>query len=468
MKPSLPLSLLLFILLTACSPSQLGGTTAPDLLPTPSAPVEILPTGVPQTPTDAPLDIPPTDTPQLPTEVVLPLTPTPLPPTPSPAALGSLQVAFINASSDLVVWRETDGSFATLVEAANAIDLRLSDDGTMVAYRRDFDFGQQELWVVNTDGSNHRLLLSVDALAALDPDALGVLIYLYEWIPNTHTLAFNTVEYVEAPGLFLNDDLHFLDTDTGESTTQLTAGTGGNFVFSPDGQQYAVIGQDFDEGVGTISLLNTDGTNLRTDVLTYPYVLTYSEANYYAEPVWSPDSSFLRVAIPPQDALGDLTAPTTLWEIPAAGPALQLGEVVSQPLSPVLFSPDLSHIVYTRLYSPDTDFSTTDLVIAGADGRDEIVYVTGSLSFANWAPDSQHFIFVSNDPQETYLGVVDGDFSRLTDIPFVWNVTWVDGTRYLFSNQAGTGWQMQLGTLGGAPALLVELPDRTPLFDFDN
>ncbi len=466
------LSLALILLLTACGPAAQGDTTPNTALePTTlaeSTPVEslptdtVLPTDALPAPTDAPVEATalPTESPSvLPTDTPLAL------PT---EAVSQLQIALVNAATDLLLWQETGPTLTPLVPAAGAIDARLSDDGTMIAYRKDIDYGEQELWVVNTDGSNNRLLLSVDALAGLDPDALGVLMYLYEWIPNTHTLAFNTVEYVEAPGLFLNDDLHFFDVDFNELTTQLTAGTGGNFVFSPDGKQYALIRQNFDTGFNTISLLNTDGTNIRNDVLTYPYVLTYSEANYYAQPVWAADSASLRVAIPPQDALGEPGSFTILWDIPTDGsPAVQLHEVVTQPLAGVQFSPDLSRIAYTRLPNPD-DYTTTELVLARADGSDETVFATGNFFFLTWAPDSIHFVYVNNDLQATFLGDTDGNSTALTSFPTVWNITWIDATRFLFTTQTDTGQQLHLATLGADSTVLLEQPDSAPFYDFDN
>lgn len=444
------LALLLF--LAACTPPS-QGETPPDTLPTPTEVVEILPT-------DPPPTAPPADTPTpLPTEI-----PTPLPP------IDFLQIVLTNANTDLLLWRETDGALLPILPASGATDLRLSDDGTLIAYRKDLNFGQQELWVVNTEGTNPRLLLGVEALRALEPAALGILIHQYEWIPNTHTLAFNTLEYIEAPGLFLNDDLHFLDVDLNELTTQLTAGSGGNFVFSPDGQQYALIGQNNDEGLGTISLLNTDGSNIRDDVLTYPYVLTYSEYQYYAEPVWSPDSTFLRVAIPPQDSLGEPEATTLLWEIPTDGSlGVQLGEILTQPffIGPVQFSPDLTRLAYTRIPDP-TDFLNAELVLANADGTEETVFISGNVFFNAWSPDSQSFVFELSDLQETYWGIVQGSYTLLTESPYVWDVTWIDATRFLFTTQTDTGWQLHLGTLGEPGTLLLEQPDRAPFYDFDN
>ena len=451
-SPLLLLSLSL-LLLAACTPAQPVEPTAPDALPSPAS-TESLPT-----------EIPPTDT------LPAPASPTPLPPvtpTPlSPATSSALQIAFTNAAADIVLWQEPDNTLIPLVPASGAVDIRLSDDGTMLAYRKSIDTGQQEIWAVNTDGTGHRMLLSVDDLRALDPDALGVTPYQFEWIPGTHTLAFNTLQYVEGPGLFLYDELHFLEVDPNEPTNQLTTqlppGSGGNFVFSPDGLQYALVKPE------SISLLNTDGTNIRSDVLTYPYVLTYSEYQYYAEPVWSPDSTFLRVAIPPQEPLGAPAAPTTLWEIPTDGsPAIQTGAVLAQPffVDPVRFSPDLSHVAYTRLIDPD-DFVNAELVIANADGSGEVVYETGNLFFTGWAPDSQHFVFENGAVPETYLGQTGGDYAPLTDIPYTRDVYWVDDMQFFFIAQSGEGWQIRLGAVGEASTVIADLPGAFPGFDFD-
>lgn len=450
MKKTSSLLLSLFILLAACGPAQPG---------------ELLP----QEPTIAattPDEPPATDAPPAPTATPEPLsTSTPLPtPTEVPP---QLQIALVNAAGDLLLWQESDSSLAPILTASDALDVRISDDGALIAFRKDVGTGQQEVWVVNTDGTNARLLLGVDALRALDPAAQGVMIYQYEWIPGTHTLAFNTIEYIEAPGQFLNDDLHFLHADTGELTPQLPSGEGGNFVFSPDGQQYALIGFDTEEGVGTVSLYNTDGSNVRLNVLTYPYILTYSEYQYYAQPVWSLDSTFLRVAIPPQDSLGEPEAATLLYEIPTDGTlAAQLGEVLTQPLVGVHYSPDLNRIAYTRLPDPN-DFLNAELVIANAGGGEQTVYAIGNLFFQGWSPDSQHFVFEDNALQQTFLGTIGSGNTLFTDFPRVWNVTWLDETRFLFSLQAGSGWQLYLGTLGQPSVLLTDLADGLVQYDFD-
>lgn len=464
----LPSIFILFtLLLAACGPAP-AAPSPTNVPPTPTleAPTDLPPTELPPTdvpPTEIPpTDVPPTDLPQ----------DTPTPTTEEIPALPPrdyLQVAFLNNATDLLLWGEPDATVTTLLPATRAKDVRLSDDGILIAYRVELDVDQQELWVINADGTNARQLLSVDALRALEPAALGTLINQYEWIPGTHTIAFNTSEFIQAPGQFLNMDLQFINADTGELSTQLTAGTGGNFVFSPDGLQYALIGLDNDAGVGTISVLNTDGTNLRRNMLTYPYVLTYSEYNYFAQPVWSPDSTFLRVAIPPHDSLGDPTAPTLLWHIPANGTnGFQMGTVVTQPffIGGVAYAPDLNHIAFSRLTNPD-DYLSAELVIAKADGSDDNVYATGNLFFTGWAPDSRHFSYEDSQLQETYLGGIGGAPTLLTDSPYVWNTTWLDNTRFLFSLQTDSGWEFRLGTVGAGSVLLTDLTDGFVQFDFD-
>jgi hypothetical protein len=92
--------------------------------------------------------------------------------------------------------------------------------------------------------------------------------------------------------------------------TLLPHGQGGEFIYSPNGQEIAI------STATSISLVHTDGTN-RREVLTYPMVATYSEYSFYAMPIWAADSSSLRVAIPPADPLGEPRQPTTLWTIPS-------------------------------------------------------------------------------------------------------------------------------------------------------
>ena len=151
----------------------------------------------------------------------------------------------------------------------------------------------------------------------MDPDALGVAPFRIAWIPGTHILAFNTRQVVEGPGLSIYNDLRFVDVDRAELTTFLAPGSGGEFIISPDGRQIAISGATTTPNA--ISLINVDGSNLRSNLVVYDSVLTYSEYAYYARPVWSAGSDSLLVTIPPVDSLIMPRHPTTIWYIPTDG-----------------------------------------------------------------------------------------------------------------------------------------------------
>jgi hypothetical protein len=206
--------------------------------------------------------------------------------------------------------------------------------------------------VIRFDGSGERELVSSDQFLTLknNVNAISAEPYIFSWVPNSHTLAFNTSPIFDGPGMMINNDLHLVDADSGVLTTLLTAGNGGVFYYSPDGTQIALVHPE------NISLINADGSNRRNNALVYDPILTYSEFQYYAEPQWAPDSSFLRVAIPPQDTLGNSTEPTTIWHIPTDGSSAGVaGHVFTSALSSVTFSPDLAWIAYLDYFSDRSD-----------------------------------------------------------------------------------------------------------------
>ena len=104
-----------------------------------------------------------------------------------------------------------------------------------------------------------------------------------------------------------------MDAESGEISLLLKAGEGGNFYYSPDGQQIALVTPE------DISLINANLSNRRGSVLEYIPVITYSEYLYYAEPAWSPDSSHLLVDIPPEDPMKQPPDSHSIFRIPADG-----------------------------------------------------------------------------------------------------------------------------------------------------
>ena len=112
-------------------------------------------TSVPE-PTVIPLPI---NSPTLESSSKLISTPTPtLEPTSSP---GVLRVAFIDENGNIILWSETQQDLVPLTTGGRVADLRLSPDGKIVVFTRMFDFTSLELWAINTDGTDERLLVSV-------------------------------------------------------------------------------------------------------------------------------------------------------------------------------------------------------------------------------------------------------------------------------------------------------------------
>ena len=157
--------------------------------------------------------------------------PTPtMPPTPTPIpASTELRVAFVNVTENgynAWLWTEGKGEAAPLTNAGGVGDVKISDDGEIVAFTRG-----DGLWMVRGDGTEERQLVSAGEFAALEPrelshaSELSVALHHFDWVPGTHMLAFNTRLRMEI-GLVLNEDLHLVNADTLERTALLPPGEG--------------------------------------------------------------------------------------------------------------------------------------------------------------------------------------------------------------------------------------------------
>ncbi len=386
----------------------------------------------------------------------------PISPTQGANISDMLRMAYLQGQ-DIYLWTEFQGS-RQLTRGEQVHQLRISQDGQMVAYIRGVDEFHEELWVIGTDGSGKHRLVGVDKLSAIDPQALAVVPATFEWIPGTHMLAFNTRQVVEGPGSFMYDDLHLVNADSGQIQTLLVPGHGGQFVPSPDGRQIAVTSPS------SLSLVNVDGTNLRQDVLDYTPITTYSEYQYYAQPVWQADSSSLLIAIPPQDPLAAPLPPTTLWQMPVDGTkAKQIGKIATGPFfgMDVFYSPDRSHILFLDS-SGNPDENLMALHIARPDGSQDAVYTTAmALTIHAWAPDSQHFTFSLGSPGLLQLGQIGGKFQAVLDTssnPV--DFRWIDDERFIYVMAGADGYEIHLGNLHGQDVLLGTTQAFKSIYDF--
>ncbi len=453
------------ILLTslACSiPFSNNGPTPEDISATAAAAVSATLTAM--APVEVPTAIPDVETPM----------DTPIPETTPTTVVKSkpdqLRLAMVDSNQNLSSWQE-DGSLSLIVNTGDVSQAVLSPDGEWIVFTRTSPDGIDiSLWAIRFDGSDEKILVShADFLAMpLHPDitdpstVLTIAPYMIEFIPGTHTVAFNTYPQFDGPGFFDNKDLWYVNVETAERRSFLSPSQAGHFFFSPDGSQMALVTPN------QIDLLNTDGSNRRFAVLIYDFVLTYSEFAYHAKPIWSADSSFLRVAIPPQDPLGDATAPVKIYHIPTDGSmATLLTSILVAPLDNAMLAPDTNHFAFKeQLGDPaDNQFS---LKFADLSGSTPTEFTTGSLGFGAWAPDSSHFYFINWNPRTALIGQVGAPGVIALDANPAINFSWVTADRYLFIYQSGANYQLRIGTLSTASVEIASLGSGlgTPSYDF--
>lgn len=379
-------------------------------------------------------------------------------PTPEPA---HLQVAYVS-DGDLWLWSE-GAAPVSLTSLGDVSSVRISDDGQRLAFTRRVDPLHQEIRAVNSDGSNTRTLVSSADFESLAVDSEAVATYpaSLDWVPGSHLLTFNTYPAYEGPGYFLANDLHQVDADSGTLNTLLAPGLGGEFQYAPDGSQMALVKPD------QISLLNPDGTG-RLDLLSFPLIYTYSEYALYPQPVWLPDSSAVRVIIPPQDPLGDPSAETTLWHLPADGSApTALLNFLTVPFfaSPAQLSPDGAQLAYQVPIGAPAD-NTSELHLRAADGSGDTIYATGQLNFEAWSPDGSRFIYTGSGGSSPQIGQLGSPPQPLSGTSLVRNVRWIDNRQFLYLNRAGSSWELWLGSID-APAQLLASSSGNDLISYD-
>jgi len=378
--------------------------------------------------------------------------------TPEPPSL--LRVAFVK---DGDVWFWEEGSAAAQITAlGDVVSVYLSSDGLVAAFIRQYDWNNEEIYAVNTDGINVRPLVTLADFASMLTlkTALTALPYQIAWVPGTHTLAFNTRFTFEGPGLILPDELRLVDADTVTLSILMPPGTAGDFYYSPDGSQIALVN-------GTmISVVDANGTN-RRDLLTFPLIITYSEYTYYPPVFWSPDGSFLRGVIPGEDPLAVPPDPTTVWHLPANGSgASSLLSITTAPFFQEIaaLSPDLNKLAYITVITPGAP-PIVDLHISNADGSSDVIYVNGGYGFECWSEDNEHFIYTQNGhfPRLGRLGDPPLD---LTGITLMVNPNWVDETRFIYLNRLSGSWELWLRELGTPGMLLASTTGHIIRYDF--
>jgi dipeptidyl aminopeptidase/acylaminoacyl peptidase len=361
------------------------------------------------------------------------------------------------AENQIRLWTQGQTS-VVLADAGGVSDVRLSDDGRVIAFMRGI-----ELWAVNSDGTGERALIDVEDLAAMvEPGDSGVRVHRVEWVPGTHVLAFNTREDLEI-GLLPFDDLHLVDADTLEHSVLLGRGEGGEFTYSPDGGQIAVVRS------GTLDLVDADGGNQRQG-MTYTPPVTYSEFQEVVWPVWSADSRSLRVLVPPPDPLAQPMQTSTVWTVHTDGRPPRLMQVIEAvPNGSGAFSPDLRYVAY--LAPPEGEAPThgeSDLLITDLEDGETVTYAHDVGTIYGWSPDSSRLAFLARSPlPHALVGElgdapvpVHGDLETASI-----DVRWLDSNRFLYTAITTQDRTLFLTEIGASNAVVAVVQGRSLVYD---
>ncbi|HVN55715.1 MAG TPA: hypothetical protein VMT46_15380 [Anaerolineaceae bacterium] len=366
--------------------------------------------------------------------------------TPVPASSFHLRVLFVDGNDLWILDEPGSSSPRQLTHSGGVISALLSSDGEWAAYESQISQNEVEIGAVRADGSARQVLVSAAQLRAMvsGPDVLAVQPYRLAWIPRRHSLAFNTRPVDAIPRLFAADDLWLADVGSFGARRLLGHGEGGEFVYSPDGRQIALLTP------AGLSLVSSNGTQRRPIMIPGFLAVQLGNQYYFPRPVWAADSLSLRMGIPTvPDALGPHPL-IDIWTIPVSGvyPG-KLQTVEGFPPS-LAFSPDLSKTALVRWPDLQSQDHALHLANVGGVGNTDQVYRVGKgLEFSSWSPDSIGFAYWLPEQGLLEYGQPCGAPVALSSFPTQYGqVQWLDSRRFLFFSGTRSAWVLRLGELG--------------------
>ncbi|MBN2086243.1 MAG: hypothetical protein JW748_13570 [Anaerolineales bacterium] len=372
------------------------------------------------------------------------------------ADLPHLRVAFISGGSP---WLVAPPAPAYALSAQTGVDsVDISDDGQMVAYVRHTSFDQPgELRVVNWDGSGDRALLTSAQVGALEPLPAGAAfidLYQVKWIPGTHNLFVNTKIQYEGPGLGRSDDLFLINAETGVLTNIFTPGNAGEIWPSPDGAKMVISRSTY------LSLANIDGSGVIPNVVTFPSIITYSEYQYYPEPVWAADSSRFGVVIASEDPLAAATT-GSIWLVNASTGAATLAATMNGNFffPHAVLSPTLTHVGYVV---PTADPAVRESHVSTLDGSFGLHLADGNTGVDTFSPDGQYFSYYVGSGTADWIGSLGGGTFLVPGGAM--RLTWYNNTHFVYASGTTAAWTIKMGDTGGASTVIATPSgDRTSI-----
>lgn len=392
-----------------------------------------------------------------------------------PSRQTPLEVQFIS-DGNIWTWNEEIGSAHQVTNTGDTRSFYFSPDGKAIAFTRGAVYGQTELWSIQRNGTNLKLLVSADQLHNLvgEPsttdhpyvDEIGYI----DWIEGTHTFGFEILRNYDAIGGCCESGGYWqVDVNTGELaawTPPPESVNVGESKLSPNGEQMAIITDS------TISLRNADGTNLRENIFAFETSPVHEGGGtIYPRIEWAKDSQSLLAITFKGDIYSDETTSTT-WRIPLDGSPAQELHTFPAPHYWMFLSSNQKHLVYQKRVQPRTN--TYELHLAFFDGSQDVMYATQSLlEFLHWHPNSYHFVYHQWNIFRPFLGSVCGDPLPLlnpSDTPAT-QIQWIDASRFLYVKgpldpMKGTR-ELRLGQLSGPSILIGEFRGETAYYIFN-
>lgn len=292
----------------------------------------------------------------------------------------------------------------------------ISEDGQVIAFIRD-----NNLWAMDGEGENQRMLVSAADLAALSRSLAGSYHRprQFDFAPHSHDIYFNITTMIKDTPDF-EDNLARVSADSpGVRVLLSDSQGGGDFVFSPDGTKIAL------PRTNKINVVNADGTGLKT-VFSFQPIKMKDASFYIPEVVWLPNGSGFKTVLPGPD-LGALTRFMFISSDGANVAKLAEFNASSVSGNHPFISPDGSRVLYTKAQGNDLEVHVID---AGTADKTYFSHAADTFRIFGWAPDLRSFLCGMDDL--TWLVSQDGTVTNLLDVSDAGNLVWVDAQRFLF------------------------------------
>jgi acylaminoacyl-peptidase len=326
-------------------------------------------------------------------------------------------------------------SMRDVFELEFASDPRISPDGRQVVYARNFmdimtDRQRSNLWIVNTDGSDHRPLTT-----GIHNDSAP------RWSPDGTRIAY--VSDVDGRSQLY---CRWIDTGQVARLTNLTSSPAG-LSWSPDGRWLAFSmlvpeerkpfaelpakpdGAEWAQGPRLIERLiyRHDGSGYLPDGYRQLFVvpaeggtprqLTHGNFHHDGGPVWSPDSRSLLFSSNRDPDWEYQPEDSEIYEVPIDSSEITaLTDRDGPDHSPVI-SPDGTQIAWLGFDDRRQGYQVTRLSVMTRDGSGKRLLsgdVDRSLASPRWSADGQSLLVQYDDFGTTKIGRVtlDGEFSE--------------------------------------------------------